>query len=158
MHSQTSNKDYYKTNGVLVQLVRIHACHAWGHGFESRTHRNNYQNGTLTEWLGSGLQNRVQQFESAGYLTRATKFFLVALFYFRLKFFNPQKEFLTIPKTFRYHTESIPSSKYRSTIFKKVSKKMLRIIVLAQHFLLTTEYVSFPVQFFSDVYAYTQKG
>ena len=28
-------------NGALVQLVRIHACHAWGHGFESRTHRNN---------------------------------------------------------------------------------------------------------------------
>ena len=27
------------------------------------------QQGTLTEWLGSGLQNRVQQFESAGYLT-----------------------------------------------------------------------------------------
>ena len=26
--------------GVLVQLVRIHACHAWGHGFESRTHRS----------------------------------------------------------------------------------------------------------------------
>lgn len=24
--------------------------------------------GTLTEWLGSGLQNRVQQFESARYL------------------------------------------------------------------------------------------
>ena len=28
--------------GVLVQLVRIHACHAWGHGFESRTHRNKH--------------------------------------------------------------------------------------------------------------------
>ena len=28
-----------KNNGALVQLVRIHACHAWGHGFESRTHR-----------------------------------------------------------------------------------------------------------------------
>ncbi len=28
--------------GALVQLVRIHACHAWGHGFESRTHRNKY--------------------------------------------------------------------------------------------------------------------
>ena len=28
-----------KQNGALVQLVRIHACHAWGHGFESRTHR-----------------------------------------------------------------------------------------------------------------------
>ena len=26
-------------DGALVQLVRIHACHAWGHGFESRTHR-----------------------------------------------------------------------------------------------------------------------
>ena len=26
--------------GALVQLVRIHACHAWGHGFESRTHRH----------------------------------------------------------------------------------------------------------------------
>ena len=25
--------------GALVQLVRIHACHAWGHEFESRTHR-----------------------------------------------------------------------------------------------------------------------
>ena len=29
-------------NGALVQLVRIHACHAWGHGFESRTHRNKH--------------------------------------------------------------------------------------------------------------------
>ena len=28
-----------KHNGALVQLVRIHACHAWGHEFESRTHR-----------------------------------------------------------------------------------------------------------------------
>gem|GEM_PF-3211604 len=26
-------------NGTVVQLVRIHACHAWGHGFESRPHR-----------------------------------------------------------------------------------------------------------------------
>ncbi len=31
-----------KENGALVQLVRIHACHAWGHGFESRPHRNKY--------------------------------------------------------------------------------------------------------------------
>ena len=30
------------SQGALVQLVRIHACHAWGHGFESRTHRNKY--------------------------------------------------------------------------------------------------------------------
>ena len=37
-----------KIIGALVQLVRIHACHAWGHGFESRTHRKSlfsiYQN------------------------------------------------------------------------------------------------------------------
>ncbi len=25
--------------GVVVQLVRIHACHAWGREFESRPHR-----------------------------------------------------------------------------------------------------------------------
>ena len=34
-----SNDKNKKLNGALVQLVRIHACHAWGHGFESRTHR-----------------------------------------------------------------------------------------------------------------------
>ncbi len=28
-----------KNNGALVQLVRIHACHAWGRGFESRPDR-----------------------------------------------------------------------------------------------------------------------
>lgn len=32
------------------------------------------QKGTLTEWLGSGLQNRVQQFESARYLYKAEHF------------------------------------------------------------------------------------
>ena len=26
-------------SGVVVQLVRIHACHAWGRGFESRPYR-----------------------------------------------------------------------------------------------------------------------
>ena len=29
----------YDKNGAVVQLVRIHACHAWGRGFESRPHR-----------------------------------------------------------------------------------------------------------------------
>ena len=35
LHSQNKSNSV----GALVQLVRIHACHAWGHGFESRTHR-----------------------------------------------------------------------------------------------------------------------
>ena len=29
--------------GAVVQLVRIHACHAWGRGFESRPHRKKMQ-------------------------------------------------------------------------------------------------------------------
>ena len=39
MHPQSRGKAVKKLNGALVQLVRIHACHAWGHEFESRTHR-----------------------------------------------------------------------------------------------------------------------
>ena len=39
--------------GALVQLVRIHACHAWGHGFESRTHRK--RSGFSTPFLFSPL-------------------------------------------------------------------------------------------------------
>ena len=27
------------STGLVVQLVRIHACHAWGRGFESRPDR-----------------------------------------------------------------------------------------------------------------------
>ncbi len=36
---------------------------------------NAKQNGSLTEWLGSGLQNRPQQFESAGNLLEEQKWF-----------------------------------------------------------------------------------
>ena len=32
----------HMTIGAVVQLVRIHACHAWGRGFESRPHRKNH--------------------------------------------------------------------------------------------------------------------
>ena len=38
---EIATKKQKKSKGALVQLVRIHACHAWGHGFESRTHRTN---------------------------------------------------------------------------------------------------------------------
>ena len=41
------------------------------------------RNGTLTEWLGSGLQNRVQQFESAGYLRKARIVITILAFCFR---------------------------------------------------------------------------
>ena len=34
-----TRRSSYMFEYALVQLVRIHACHAWGHGFESRTHR-----------------------------------------------------------------------------------------------------------------------
>jgi len=32
-----------KVKGLVVQLVRIHACHAWGRGFESRPDRKKAQ-------------------------------------------------------------------------------------------------------------------
>ena len=53
-----------KPNGALVQLVRIHACHAWGHGFESRTHRKQI----LNQSFGSVAQlNRASDYGSEGY-------------------------------------------------------------------------------------------
>jgi hypothetical protein len=38
------------------------------------------KNGTLTEWLGGGLQNRIRQFESARYLIRRWTFSLSPFF------------------------------------------------------------------------------
>ena len=43
MHSQIRNNDF----GALVQLVRMPACHAGGHGFESRTHRKKQRQDNL---------------------------------------------------------------------------------------------------------------
>ena len=39
LHSLSKRKCGILKNGAVVQLVRIHACHAWGRGFESRPHR-----------------------------------------------------------------------------------------------------------------------
>ena len=36
---ESVGRETIKIIGALVQLVRIHACHAWGRGFESRPHR-----------------------------------------------------------------------------------------------------------------------
>ena len=41
-HCQNQNLSIFadlNKNGSVVQLVRIHACHAWGRGFESRPDR-----------------------------------------------------------------------------------------------------------------------
>ncbi len=40
--NQTPMQTKRPSNGAVVQLVRIHACHAWGRGFESRPHRNKH--------------------------------------------------------------------------------------------------------------------
>ena len=39
LHPQMRKAPSATTHGVLVQLVRMPACHAGGHEFESRTHR-----------------------------------------------------------------------------------------------------------------------
>ena len=59
----TNEKPYrVLLTGVLVQLVRIHACHAWGHGFESRTHR--ILGGLAQLARASALHAEGQRFES----------------------------------------------------------------------------------------------
>ena len=37
---ESVGRETIKIIGALVQLVRIHACHAWGRGFESRPFRH----------------------------------------------------------------------------------------------------------------------
>ena len=39
LHPVSKTKLFWNKIGAVVQLVRIHACHAWGRGFESRPHR-----------------------------------------------------------------------------------------------------------------------
>ena len=43
-------------NGLVVQLVRIHACHAWGRGFESRPDRKIVRESSKNLGLFSALK------------------------------------------------------------------------------------------------------
>ena len=47
----------------VAQLVRVADCGSEGRGFESHLPPQNF--GLMAEWLGRGLQNLVQRFESA---------------------------------------------------------------------------------------------
>ena len=51
--------------GAVVQLVRIHACHAWGRGFESRPHRRNPETKVsgffVFRSISSTLQHKILQ-------------------------------------------------------------------------------------------------
>ena len=53
--------------GALVQLVRISACHAGGHGFESRTHRQQRKARTLSSRFSFLLERwaKVSEFYNA---------------------------------------------------------------------------------------------
>ena len=51
----------------VAQLVRVADCGSEGRGFESHLPPQNF--GRMAEWLGRGLQNLVQRFESASDLT-----------------------------------------------------------------------------------------
>ena len=59
---ESVGRETIKIIGALVQLVRIHACHAWGHGFESRTHR--ILGGLAQLARASALHAEGQRFES----------------------------------------------------------------------------------------------
>ena len=51
----------------VAQLVRVADCGSEGRGFESHLPPQNF--GLMAEWLGRGLQNLVQRFESASDLS-----------------------------------------------------------------------------------------
>ena len=59
--------------------------------------------GTLADRLGNGLQNRVEQFDSARYLTRRQNFYKFCLFLF----YTPsKKQYVFIGKVRRIHRQS----------------------------------------------------
>ncbi len=51
-------------NGLVVQLVRIHACHAWGRGFESRPDRGVLkQQKTFTPYMAASPSSWRRRFD-----------------------------------------------------------------------------------------------
>ena len=57
------------------------------------------QNGALTEWLGSGLQNRPQQFESAGHLIKKA---MMKRFSSSLLFYKSPRNYISIKQIISY--------------------------------------------------------
>ena len=57
--------------GLVVQLVRIHACHAWGRGFESRPDRQKFSCVVLCNiWFYTGLFKPMKGFPMEGFFYR----------------------------------------------------------------------------------------
>ena len=74
--------------GAVVQLVRIHACHAWGRGFESRPHRKKKQKCFFFCYI---LPTCYQLWVLDGFITGSYPTFPV-----------------TTPIPLRYHSEPLP--------------------------------------------------
>ena len=70
----------YKQQGALVQLVRIHACHAWGHGFESRTHRKRVPRNWSSFCLLAFAKNKAQTYIIENKANKAFADFLLLLY------------------------------------------------------------------------------
>lgn len=55
-------------NAFIFVVVHIFLLFLFGNSKNLRTFAMSNKNGTMAEWLGNGLQNRLQQFDSAWYL------------------------------------------------------------------------------------------
>lgn len=70
MHPQNDKRS---NSGALVQLVRMPACHAGGHEFESRTHRKTLES-SLEHSSGLFIQNIIKTMKQTILVTGGTGF------------------------------------------------------------------------------------